>query len=130
MEQVQKSKSFFEKVKTMYALSNVVSEYYTASSLVIGNISGKIGSRCAGRVVAVTDSGYIALVPEGTKSNDKIYLVAGAHIPYVIREDSFLPSSSILSSRRCRLVGEAYVHGLAANDERIAGGTLQKIELY
>jgi hypothetical protein len=134
MERVQKSKSFFEKAKIMRVFSNVFSDYLTTSNFVNAKISNMIGTRCTGRVVAVTDSGYMALVPKGTKSNDKIYLMTGAHTPHVIRDDTFLPSSPILSSRRCsprfRLVGEAYVHGLAADDAQIAGGTLQKIELY
>jgi hypothetical protein len=117
MERVRKSKTFFEKEKTMCDLDEVWYEYITASNLVNSNISNMLGFRGTGRVVAVTDRGYMALVPNGTKSNDKIYLVAGAHIPHVIREES----------PRFRLVGEACVHGLAADDARIVEGCLLEI---
>ncbi|OCK77122.1 HET-domain-containing protein [Lepidopterella palustris CBS 459.81] len=115
-KQIQKSKHFLGRMKMIIAFCKVFSEYLTASNIVnASGISNRIGTRCTGRVVAVTDSGYMALVPKGTQSNDKIYLMAGANSPYVIRDDSYLPSSPILSRTRrslhFRLVGDAYLRG-------------------
>jgi hypothetical protein len=93
-----------------------------------------INSRCSGRAVAVLDKGYMALVPQGAKVDDQIYLIAGNSVPYVFRDDCYYPSSPILSKIRrsphYRLVGDSYIHGLTADDKRIAHGIFQTIKLF
>jgi hypothetical protein len=125
---------YFARFKTMASVAKSFSEYLEISNCVNSNISVPMGERCTGRVVAVTNNGYMALAPKGTCIKDKVYLMAGANTPCIVREDTSLPSSSILSSTesrtRGRLVGEIYVHGLATNDRLITEGKFQEIELY
>jgi hypothetical protein len=92
-----------------------------------------IGIRCSGRAIAVLDNGYMALVPQGAKV-DEIYLIAGNNVPYIFRNDCYYPSSPILSKIRrsphyC-LVGDSYIHGLTADDNRVTQGIFQTIELF
>lgn len=54
------------------------------------------------RVMFVTEKGYLGLGPARTEVADKVSLIAGAHVPFVLREGA---SGWIL-------VGEAYVHGI------------------
>jgi hypothetical protein len=61
--------------------------------------------KAAGRQFAITQSGYIALVPDFAKINDTICVFLGASVPYVIRESSE-------EGKSWQLVGETYVHGV------------------
>jgi Heterokaryon incompatibility protein (HET) len=59
----------------------------------------------ASRKLCRTSKGYIALVPERTEVGDKIYLIYGLPVPFVIRPH---PADKSIS----RLVGSCYVHGI------------------
>jgi len=61
------------------------------------------------RIFAVTDKGYIAMVPKGTKSSDIICTVWGAQVPFVLRS---LGSTADGKPEMYHLVGECYVHGM------------------
>ncbi|KAK2610147.1 hypothetical protein N8I77_003600 [Diaporthe amygdali] len=70
------------------------------------------GSRimcCTGRALAVTDAGYLAMVPPGAKAGDWLCLFYGLNTPFLLRslaqdvEGQGVPMSQ---------VGEAYVHGM------------------
>jgi hypothetical protein len=54
------------------------------------------------RSTFVTQGGYLGLGPERAKAGDRVVLVRGAHMPFVMRKTN---------SGRYLLVGEAYVHG-------------------
>jgi hypothetical protein len=56
------------------------------------------------RRFAITEKGYFALVPRGTKEDDKIVVFEKASVPFVIRR--------MESSDGYELLGEAYVHGI------------------
>jgi hypothetical protein len=55
------------------------------------------------RKFCVTDTGYMALVPLGTKNEDLICIIQGAQTPFIVRG---------VEERSCQLVGECYVHGM------------------
>jgi hypothetical protein len=57
---------------------------------------------CEGRLLAITQSGFLGLVPLSAEVSDEIYLLAGGQVFYVLRphDDHF------------RFIGESYVHGL------------------
>jgi hypothetical protein len=66
-------------------------------------ISELLSRRGQGRQLAITRTGYLALVPDRAKEGDAVCIFRGAKVPYVLRkkeEEGF------------ELVGEAYVHGL------------------
>jgi hypothetical protein len=61
--------------------------------------------KAAGRQFAITQSGYMALVPDFARVGDTICVFLGAKVPYVIRESSE-------EGKSWQLVGETYVHGV------------------
>ena len=65
-------------------------------------------SRGFGRAFVLTEGGRLGQVSGGVEVGDKIALVAGSHIPFVLRENE----GSEEGERLYRLIGEGYVHGL------------------
>ncbi|KAI1307194.1 HET-domain-containing protein [Xylaria venustula] len=56
----------------------------------------------AGRLLAFTDQGYAGLVPDTAKDGDKICILQGFNVPYVLRQ----------VGEHYTLIGDAYVHGI------------------
>jgi hypothetical protein len=67
-----------------------------------------------GRVMFASSTGYLGLVPHGTKKDDLIFIVRGADVPYVLRpnDDAY------------QLVGEAYVQGVMEGEALEMGNVL------
>jgi hypothetical protein len=61
-------------------------------------------------VFCVTENGYLAMVPHPSQVGDCLCLIHGLDEPYVLRacEEGAGPGSTT----KCRLVGNAYVHGI------------------
>jgi hypothetical protein len=55
-----------------------------------------------GRVMFATTTGYLGLVPHGTREGDVIMVIRGADVPYVLRPQG----------EAYELIGEAYVQGI------------------
>jgi hypothetical protein len=68
----------------------------------IGRLMGK---KIASRQFAVTEKGYMALVPPGTQTGDWVAVFAGAATPHILR-----PVTE--AKEEWRVFGDAYVHGL------------------
>ncbi|KAK0658021.1 heterokaryon incompatibility protein-domain-containing protein [Cercophora newfieldiana] len=64
-----------------------------------------------GRRPAVTQYGYICIVPEHAEKEDCIVAFAGGAVLYVVRQEGWVRGASGLEERYS-FVGEAYVHGL------------------
>lgn len=69
-----------------------------------------------GRRIFASEKGYLGTSTEAVKRGDMVFLIAGAHVPYVLRpvagmEDTFT------------LVGEAYVHGIINSEQSFVGET-------
>lgn len=63
---------------------------------------------CAsGRKFAITEKGYMAMVPPLTKAGDDIGIIYGAEVPFVFRRCAKPASAAVYD-----LVGECYVHGV------------------
>ena len=62
-----------------------------------------ITRHCAGRHLCVTSGGYLGHVHDGTLIGDKICILFGSRVPFVLRE---------CEGRFFKLVGECYVHGI------------------
>ncbi|KAK3936733.1 hypothetical protein QBC46DRAFT_394344 [Diplogelasinospora grovesii] len=65
----------------------------------------------------VTDKGFMALGPAQTQPGDRVVVVCGSHVPFVLRKDGDGDGYAV--------VGEAYVHGLMngeALDEKMSDG--------
>ena len=73
---------------------------------------GAMGTACQGKCFAVSEKGYMAITPPGTKEGDMICLIMGAEVPFILRpllEDD----RGLMNEGECyALVGECYVHGM------------------
>lgn len=58
------------------------------------------------RRLCVTEKGYLGLVPRQAGIGDRVCVLVGCHVPFVVREEADGPEE------RFRLVGECYVHGV------------------
>ncbi|RYP11235.1 hypothetical protein DL764_000191 [Monosporascus ibericus] len=71
---------------------------------------------CAGRALAITRNGYMAMVPPGSVPGDAVCVLYGLATPYVVRLHSVDERGGGLmretDTEGARLVGEAYVHGV------------------
>ena len=74
---------------------------------------------CYGRKFAVTERRYMALVPHCTETGDRIAIILGAPVPFVVRESGDVLGKGDILERKLvdfrqvvNLVGDAYVHGI------------------
>ncbi|KAH7383465.1 heterokaryon incompatibility protein-domain-containing protein [Cadophora sp. MPI-SDFR-AT-0126] len=58
---------------------------------------------CRDRHFAVTEAGYVGLVPTCSQTGDEIFLLGGVSTPFVLRQKS---------ERKFALVGDSYIHGV------------------
>ena len=65
---------------------------------------------CSGHRFAVTQNGYIGLVPHCARVGDQIALILGAPIPFILRDSG--KSEGGPERRLLQLVGDAYIHGM------------------
>ncbi|KAI0469144.1 HET-domain-containing protein [Xylaria cf. heliscus] len=70
----------------------------------------------AGRRFAITDHGYVGLVPDMTRDGDKVCVLKGVNVPFVLRE---------VGEQQYILVGDAYVHGIMQGEAFVRDGTLE-----
>lgn len=64
---------------------------------------------CIGRALAITDAGYLAMVPPGARAGDWVCLLYGLNTPFVLRP---LVEGVEGQGEPMSLIGEAYVHGM------------------
>jgi hypothetical protein len=62
-----------------------------------------IGVHSSGRNLCVTARGYLGYVPSGSQIGDKVCILFGSAVPFILREDK---------DGFFMLVGECYVHGI------------------
>jgi hypothetical protein len=68
-----------------------------------------------------TSTGRIGIGPHQMKSGDRIHVLAGASVPYAMREGT---------DRKLRLLGEVYLHGIMDGEALDNVKSLDKIKLY
>ncbi len=73
------------------------------------NVAWLCGQPSFPRSFAVTNEGYVAMVPKGTRSGDIICTIWGAQVPFVLRSRG---STADGRPESYHLVGECYVHGM------------------
>ena len=75
------------------------------------------------RSLAISRQGYMALVPEETAIGDRVVVLVGGCVPYVLR-----PVGND-TQEGYRYVGEAYVHGLTDGETaRFIGSGVCKVQ--
>jgi hypothetical protein len=72
------------------------------------------------RTLAIISPGGLALAPDSTAIDDEVWIIAGAHVPLMLRP---------LGKNRYRLIGETYVHGVM-HGEGLEGLDLEKFPIY
>ncbi|KAG7153063.1 Heterokaryon incompatibility protein 6 like [Verticillium longisporum] len=76
--------------------------------------------RCYSRRLAVTEKGYLALIPPLAEVGDMVAVIPGTAVPFILREKGY---DVDMSEKVYTLVGESYVHGLmngeAADESKI-----------
>lgn len=107
-EQLEGSGSWTISVAQM--LSNIRHEDFYNPVSIFGQLFDAVYD---GRRIFLTKSGYLGTAPEGVTAGDKIFLIAGADIPYVLR-----PMTT--KAHAFSLVGEAYVHGIMEGGDQLA----------
>ncbi|KAJ8107443.1 hypothetical protein OPT61_g8864 [Boeremia exigua] len=69
-----------------------------------------------GRNFAVTNTGYLGLVPEAAQPGDHVVLMPGGRVPYVLRRVSGASTSlregSESNTARFEFIGDCYIHGI------------------
>ncbi|KAI1750029.1 heterokaryon incompatibility protein-domain-containing protein [Xylaria castorea] len=56
--------------------------------------------------------GYIGLAPNGVKEGDMICVLAGGHLPFVLRGVKTATNNSSRAEIVCTIIGDAYLHGI------------------
>jgi hypothetical protein len=95
-----------EQLKALGAIINELRDYFEAMCLT-----------SAGRKFAITEKGYMALVPPLSQVGDKVCILFNMDVPFILRQ---VPESV---SMHYQIVGESYVHGImdgeACEDESV-----------
>lgn len=75
-----------------------------------------------GRRFAITDTGYMCLVPECSRIGDEVAMFLGFQVPYTIRPQSdFTTGKEGWEQVRAQLVGDAYMHGMMKGESGRTG---------
>ncbi|VUC27247.1 unnamed protein product [Clonostachys rosea] len=82
-----------------------INEFWRTAAAFLGNIPDA--------ALCVTTKGYVGIVPGGTRQRDKVLLVHGARVPFVVRQE---PGRDYYE-----LIGECYIHGAMYYDDTVAG---------
>lgn len=81
--------------------------------------AGKFLSRIPGALLCVTaKKGYVGIVPGATRANDKVVLLFGSKVPFIVRETG--------DSGQYNLIGECYLHGIMHFQEPILSGLAEQ----
>ncbi|KAL8306153.1 hypothetical protein RB597_003260 [Gaeumannomyces tritici] len=69
-----------------------------------------------GRTFFISEKGYFGLAPSTARVGDRVCLLAGGRVPYILRDsrEVLLPDSGKV--RGFSLVGDSYVHGIMGGE--------------
>ncbi len=70
----------------------------------VGLFKTQVTMACRARRFAVTEHGYMGLVPTCTQVGDEVFLLGGVTVPFVLRHRQ--------EERKYVLVGDSYIHGV------------------
>ncbi|MCJ1477606.1 hypothetical protein MMC13_006279 [Lambiella insularis] len=79
----------------------------------------QVVTNCELRGLALTDEGYVGLVPSSTQSEDLVCVSEDGHVPFILRPEK----------DHYRWIGEAYVHG-AMYGEAVRAGKVENVREF
>lgn len=93
------------------ALSEQEAEIVLAKRDKLRHMKDCIRVATANRVLCITESGYLGLVPSTSESGDAVAVLFGGYTPFVLRESKDPALGTLDNGRRWQVVGECYIHG-------------------
>ena len=96
------------------AVRNNLNDLYTSHEPALAILDPFVGA-CKGRALFITDDGVIGLAPNMTRPEDKLCVIHGCRVPFIIRrieeqKVEIAEGVKVLQSQHV-LVGECYAHG-------------------
>jgi hypothetical protein len=73
--------------------------------------SAHVPKALMGRRFFISSKGYIGLAPLGVEVSDRLCVLAGGRVPFIVRAVERIQTQTA-SPFVCRLIGDSYVHGL------------------
>jgi hypothetical protein len=92
-----------------------------------GRFSNIAGPHIRERRFAITERGYMGMVPPYSKTGDEVFIIPGAQVPFVLRHRRRTDTSS---GEKWELVGESYFHGMMDGEMVHEGCAEQQLEIY
>ncbi|KAI1353494.1 putative heterokaryon incompatibility protein [Xylaria sp. FL0043] len=95
----------------------------------LGRFLNVSGPHVRERMVAVTERGYMGIIPPYSKVGDAVFIISGAQVPFLLRRPADWENVDESGGRRWQLVGESYFHGMMDGEMMTKGHEEQTIEL-
>ncbi|PMD44817.1 putative heterokaryon incompatibility protein [Hyaloscypha variabilis F] len=92
-----------------------------------GRFSNLAGPHTRERRFAITERGYMGMVPPYSKTGDEVFIIPGAQVPFLLRRRRRTDASS---GEKWELVGESYFHGMMDGEMVNEGCAEQQLEIY
>ncbi|VUC30089.1 unnamed protein product [Clonostachys rosea] len=115
------SESMVVKLQEVLEKSDSCSDATTLSSFGLDDYVDQLQDIAKHRCPFRTSTGRIGIGPHQMNHGDRIYVLAGAPVPYVMREGT---------DRKLRLIGEVYLYGIMDGEGLSNVKSLEKIKLY
>lgn len=109
---------FWRQVKDLMTKNSTeaTSPFLTASFA--PEIAGLIAKQMSGRVMSITNKGFLATLPRETRADDEIVLFCGGSRPFVVRS---------AAEGKYQLVGRCYSHGIFNRESVNSEGEVEKL---
>lgn len=98
----------------------VATSNYALDSGRFANVSGP---HTRERMFAITERGYIGMVPPYSQVGDEVFIIPGAQVPFLMRRQQ-APNGD-----KWQLVGESFIYGMMEGEMMAEGGVEQVLEL-
>ncbi|KAI0403183.1 putative heterokaryon incompatibility protein [Xylaria palmicola] len=95
----------------------------------LGRFLNVSGAHVRERMVAVTERGYIGVVPPYSKVGDAVFIISGAQVPFLLRPQVDTEDTGVSSGGKWQLVGESYFHGMMDGEMVTERHAEQTVEL-
>ncbi|KAI1182260.1 putative heterokaryon incompatibility protein [Nemania serpens] len=95
----------------------------------LGRFMNVSGPNLRERMIAITERGYMGVVPPYSKVGDAVFILSGGQVPFLLRRPAGAEDLTEPGHGAWQLVGESYFHGMMDGEMMAEGHTEQSIEL-